>query len=81
MKETLEKLDEKGFVFIGNDQKPYWCRTYDKEAWLLWWHPDKKWVTKRKVSQSEVWLFNEGALPNEEAQLYHNLAFPTVKAR
>lgn len=28
---TLEVLDEKGFVFIGDDGKPYWCRMYNNE--------------------------------------------------
>ncbi len=74
MKEKIDILDEKGFVFIGNDEKPYRCRIYCDEAWIMYWHEgNKAWVTLKKVNQSEIWGATEKKIPDEQAQIYHNL--------
>lgn len=67
-------LDEKGFVFIGADGKPYWCKMSEGDPWFYWWHPDNLWVTYKRVNQLEVWLAHEQAIPAEQASLYHKLA-------
>lgn len=70
-----QPLDEKGFVFIGTDGKPYWCRIYFKEPWLMYWHEaNKAWVTLRKIDNSgEIMVAHENKIDNEQAQVYHDL--------
>ena len=49
-----QKLD---FVFISPVcGKPYRVRWMDEDYWICWMHPDKNWVTLRKVEGSpELW--------------------------
>ena len=68
----LLRLDEKGFVFIDGTGRPYHIRTWGGEPWLFYWHADDKWTSLRIVSQAEVWAANEQALPNWQAELYHD---------
>lgn len=74
MEQELEKLDEKGFVFIGSDGMPYWCRMYGKNPWFMYWHhAQNSWVTLKQVDQTDVWLANKNALPEDQANIYHDL--------
>lgn len=70
----LKKLDEKGFVFIGNDQKPYLCRMIENVPWFCYWHPDKRWVTLRQCNQQEVWAANKKELAPFLNSPYHKEA-------
>lgn len=65
------ELDEKGFVFVDEAQRPFWCRTFDGVAWLCYWHRDGKWVTLRPVADEEVLEFRKLILPSLEAEWYH----------
>lgn len=44
---------ELGFVFTDKQNRPYYCRTWEDETWLFYWHPDKKWVSLRQVTEEE----------------------------
>ena len=69
---ALEKLDEKGFVFIDKNNRPYWCRMYFDTPWFMYWNDgEKAWVTLRQVTQTEVWAAHEMAIPDYQAELYH----------
>lgn len=71
---ALEKLDEKGFVFIDGNSRPYWCRMYGDAPWFMYWHEaQKSWVTYRQVNQAEVWQAHQMAIPDEHAEMYHKL--------
>lgn len=66
------ELNEKGFVFIDENKRPYWCRIYSGAPWFMYWHEaQKSWVTLREVSQTEVWQANKMAIPEEQAETYH----------
>ncbi len=70
----MEHLDKKGFVFLDGNNNPYWCRMYGDSPWFLRWHEaQKSWVTYRQCDQMEVWGAQEMSLPENEAQLYHDL--------
>lgn len=66
----MELLDKKGFVFLDMANKPYRIAMWGNEAWLFYWHPDKKWVSLRPITQSEVWNFQKRELPKEQQLLY-----------
>ncbi len=69
----MEKLDEKGFVFIDDNNKPYWCRMWGDEPWFMYWHEGQKsWVSLRKVSQQEIWFAHALKIPDDQAQVYHD---------
>ncbi len=73
LKET-KQLDEKGFVFIGNDGKPYWIALYHGTPWIFYWHiHNKAWVTLRQTNQMEIWQSSPHAMPDDHAQHYHDL--------
>ena len=68
----MEMLDEKGFVFIDECNKVYWCCIYNSEPWFMYWHEgNKAWVTYRKANQTDIFLANENAISNELAETYH----------
>ena len=68
----MEKLDEKGFVFIDGNSRPYWCRLWGGVPWFMYWNDSQKsWVTLREVNQTEVWAANEMAISDEMAEIYH----------
>jgi hypothetical protein len=64
------------FVFIDDKNDPYYVRMWGTpaRAWLFYWHPDKKWVSLRKLGQMEIWQMAAKALRPEQAKLYHDLA-------
>ncbi len=62
------------FVFIDDKSQPYYVRMWGNDPWLFYWHPDKKWVSLRKLGQVEIWQMAARALPTEQAKLYHDLA-------
>lgn len=64
-------LDEKGFVFIDRNSKPFHVRMWDGVPWLFYWHPDKRWVSLRQINQSDVWEFFTQAIPDDQAEVYH----------
>jgi hypothetical protein len=66
----LEELDEKGWVFIGGDGLPYRCCIWDSDAWLFRWHPDRRWVSLKKLTQMDVWLLPHN-LTEEQQELYY----------
>ena len=66
-----KKLDEKGFVFLDDKNRPYWCCMYHDTPWIMYWHPDKRWVTLRQVNQTEIWSFWLNKLADEHAEMYH----------
>lgn len=44
------KENKREFVFIGSDTRPH----YVKDNFLWWWHPDKKWVSERKLTDQAI---------------------------
>lgn len=70
----MNKLDEKGFVFIDENHTPFHVRMWGENAWLFRWHPDGMWVSMRTVTQGEVFSMSPNKLSPEEAQKYHDIA-------
>jgi len=69
---ALEQLDEKGFVFIDGNNRPFWCCMYHGTPWIMYWNDGQKaWVTLRQVNQTEIWQANEMAIPDDQAEIYH----------
>lgn len=68
------KLDERGFVFIGYDKKYYWCRMWEGSPWFFWLHPDGQFVSWGEVNQTQVWVANQKAIPQEKAEELLKLA-------
>ena len=65
-------LDEKGFVFIDENNRPYWCRMYYDNPWWMYWHENQKsWVTYRKVTQGEVFACSQMKISEDLAEIYH----------
>ncbi len=55
----MNELNEKGFVFIDDRNRPYWCRLYGNHPWIMYWHEaQKSWVTYKKVTQLEIWIYS-----------------------
>jgi len=69
----MEKLDEKGFVFIDGNGLPFHVRMWGGTPWLFYWHPDNKWVSLCEINQNEIWIFNENAISKKQAEVYHKL--------
>jgi len=63
--ERVSTEKESEFVFIGNDTRPH----YVKDGWLWWWHPDKKWVSEKKLTDQEIKLLPDN-LSKREQSLY-----------
>lgn len=68
----MEKLDEKGFIFLDGRGRPYLCALWGENPWLFYWHPDNHWVSLRQVSQSEIWSMPHN-LTADEQDVYHRL--------
>ena len=68
---VVKTLDEKGFVFLDSGNRPYMCALWNGEPWLFYWHKENKWVSLRKVSQTEIWGFFHN-LSEAEQQIYHD---------
>ena len=63
-------LDEKGFVFLDANSRPFLCRMWGGEPWLFYWNDTQKcFVSLRKVTPMEVWDFPDN-LTQEEQDLY-----------
>lgn len=67
---TLKVLDEKGFVFLDDNSRPFLVRMLGKRAWLYYWHPNNEWVTLRPVTQVEVFEYSKKKLSEEQARFY-----------
>ena len=65
-------LDEKGFIFLDVENRPYLCRIWEGEPWLFYWHCENHWVSYRKVNQNDIDLFPRN-LTKEEQEIYHEL--------
>lgn len=63
---SLELLDEKGFVFLDAANRPYLCRMFGGEPWLFYWHPNKIFVSLRKINQSEIWRLPQNLTENQQ---------------
>ncbi len=68
----MKTLNEKGFVFIDKNNRPYWCCIYHEIPMFMYWHEGQKsWVTLREVNQTEIWQANEMKIPSWQAEIYH----------
>ena len=65
----MKALDEKGFVFLDADNRPYLCAVWNEHPWLFYWHLNNHWVSLRQVSQQEIWSFPRN-LSEEDQALY-----------
>jgi hypothetical protein len=68
----LEPLDEKGFVFLDGQRRPYLVRMWGDKPWLFYWHPDNHWVSYRQITQVEIWQFPRN-LSQEKQDVYHKI--------
>jgi len=59
----MNVLDEKGYVFVDDNSEP----------WIFYWHPDKRWVSLRRISGPDVMAFGQNKLSDEHAEIYHEL--------
>lgn len=64
----------KSFVFIGQDNKPY----YYKENWLYWWHPDNNWVSLRKVPDEIATLLSTNLTSYEQSLYFKNSKYKPI---
>jgi hypothetical protein len=67
----MEKLDEKGFIFLDDSSRPFKCCMWGGKPWLFYWHPDNIWVSLRQLSQTEIWSLPHN-LTQEQQDLYNN---------
>lgn len=67
-----QELDEKGFVFLDDNRKPFRCCMQGDQPWLFYWHPSNRWVSLRKTTQSEILMFPHN-LTEEEQELYNSI--------
>ena len=68
----MKELDEHGFIFLDDNQRPFLCRMWGGKPWLFYWHSENHWVSLREVTQSEIFMFPHN-LTEEHQQLYHDL--------
>ena len=70
-------LDELGFVAVTEPQNPYrkpqayWIRIYEGCPWLLWQHPDGRWVTQKPLIQTQIWQWRLYQVTEADALRYH----------
>jgi hypothetical protein len=65
---TVGDLD---FVYLDSNGKPHRVRKIDGEYWICWLHPDKFWVTLRKVETSpELWHMQHDCVDWKHHELY-----------
>ena len=68
----IKELDENGFVFLDDNNRPYWIAMRYGEPIIAYWHEgNKSWVNLRKATQSDIWMGNKRALPDDQAEIYH----------
>lgn len=66
-------MHKNGFVFLDHLSRPYYVAPWgrDDDWWLFYWHPDKKWVSLRKIEFAfELEQFRDRRLARERAELY-----------
>ena len=65
---------EPDYVFIDTANRPFHVRPWgdDGDWWMFYWHPDRRWVSLRKVSRGERKLTRAFAIPAKDAKLYHD---------
>jgi len=69
----MEKLDEKGFVFMFY-AKATWCCIREGSPWFMYWHnAQKSWVTLYRVNEAEISMARETKISYDMAELYHQL--------
>ncbi len=63
-------MDDKGFVFLDEQNRPYLYRKWGHEdnLWLFYWHVEGHWTSLRKVEDSEKFPDN---LTQPEQNMYH----------
>jgi len=57
------------FVIIDQN-KPFLINAMRDETWMFYWHPDKKWVTLKRLRFDEIALLSKRAIPREQAEVY-----------
>jgi hypothetical protein len=67
----VRELDEKGFVFLDDAGKPFWCTMYHGKPRLMYWHVEGHWVTWKFVTQADIFSFPHN-LTEEQQQVYHD---------
>jgi len=66
----MKKLDEKGFVFLDANKKPYWVAIRCGNPMLAYWNNDG-WVNLRQINQTQIWQYYQYVISEEEAEIYH----------
>ena len=61
-----------GFVFLDANGRPFKCAMYHGQRMLFWWHPDKHWVTLRKVLPGELSRMPRN-MSNEHQRVYDEI--------
>lgn len=75
-RQEVQLMDEQGFVFLDERNRPYWCRLWGERAWLFSWSKERNnWVSLRPVEQMEIWTFPHN-LSEEEQDDYRRRAKP-----
>lgn len=69
-----DKNEATPFVFIDDQNKPFFVSKMGEEWWLFYWHPRPAWVTLRKITQMDYWQMKAKAIPDDQAELYHQKA-------
>ncbi len=67
----MGQLDDRGLVFLDDNSRPFWCRTWGGEPWLFCLSADQKWVSLRKVNQADV-LGMPDNLTEKEQDMYRD---------
>lgn len=74
----MKELDEKGFVFLDANYRPYKCAMWGDQPWLFYWNEGQKcWTSLRRVTQMDIWTFPRN-LPEAQQQLYHDAHDKTI---
>ena len=78
--EVIEKLDEKGFVFLDGLNRPIWVTMWRDEPWAMkWLDRRKKWVTMQKVSDPQIKRWRKHKMREDWAEMYHEQHRETQK--
>ncbi len=63
-------LNEKGFVFIDDNNDPYWIAIRNGKPMMAYWNNDG-WVNLREVTQTEIFSWCDVKIPEDQAKYYH----------
>jgi len=66
----MSKSEKKGFVFLSNGGRPYWCAYQNGEYWLHYWHKSEGWVILQKMTLHEVYEMPRN-LSERDQEKYH----------